>query len=351
MCSTGARRPARLCWHFDDFLRQDLKLFSDCLRSSGHRRLGIRVASPRIEFSVMRTPKLAAAGIAVLTASLLLAGHAEAQSFIQKVFGFGAPAAPAPSYGGPQTRTIPASRLYGRAPRRLYHSRPANDGSEDDVIGPPDNGGPYRTLCVRTCDGFYFPMRHNAVRKNFSSDVKSCRAACGSEARLFYYPVNSGSTDTMQDLAGGKYAELPHAFAYRKALVSGCSCKPVPWSQEAVTRHDQYAADEAVELAKDQAFLVTRAAHQAKSAIVAITAPEASAVASSTAASSESSESELQVVDTVANSAAVVPARPVTRKRSLRSQRAGVQRAQYKPTSWSPFSGGKSKYTWPGDAR
>lgn len=288
----------------------------------------------------MRTPKLAAAGIAVLTAALLLAGHAEAQSFIQKVFGFGAPAAPAPSYGGPQTRTIPASRLYGRAPRRFYQSRPANDGSEDDVIGPTDSGGPYRTLCVRTCDGFYFPMRHNAVRKNFSSDVKSCRAACGSEARLFYYPVNSGSTDTMQDLAGGKYAELPHAFAYRKALVSGCSCKPVPWSQEAAARHDQYATDEAIELAKDKAFLEARAAQQATSETVADSAPEA-----------DSADSKSQLAVTTANAAAVVPARPVTRKRNLRNARSAVQRAQYKPTSWSPFSGGKSKYTWPGDAR
>jgi Protein of unknown function (DUF2865) len=288
----------------------------------------------------MRTPKLAAAGFAVLTAALLLAGHAEAQSFIQKVFGFGAPAAPAPSYGGPQTRTIPASRFYGRTPRRLLQSRAANDGADDDEIGPPDSAGPYRTLCVRTCDGFYFPLRHNAVRKNFSSDVKSCRAACGSEARLFYYSVNGGSTDMMLDLAGRKYAELPHAFAYRKALVSGCTCKPVPWSQEAVARHDQYAADEAVELAKDKVFLEARATQQATSETVAVSAPE-----------TDPAEFKPQLAVTADNAAAGVAARPVTRKRSLRSQRAGVQRAQYKPSSWSPFSSGKNKYTWPGDAR
>lgn len=299
----------------------------------------------------MRTPKMAAACVAGLMAALLLAGAAEAQSFIQKVFEFGAPAAPVRSYGSPQTRTIPASRFYDRTPRRFYQSQPANDGAEDDLIGPPDSGGPYRTLCVRTCDGFYFPLRHNAVRKNFSSDVKSCRAACGPEARLFYYPVNSGSTDTMRDLAGRKYAELPHAFAYRKALVSGCTCKPVPWSQEAAVRHDQYAADEAIELAKDKVFLEAIAAQQAKPASDTVTAPEASAVASSVAVDSESSEPDLQVAVTAADAPLAVPARPVTRKRSLRSQRVGIQRAQYKPSSWSPFSAGKNKYTWPGDAR
>ena len=116
-------------------------------------------------------------------------------------------------------------------------------------------------------------------------------------------------------------------------------------------RHDQYAADEAVELAKDKAFLEARATQQTKPSSEDFTAPEAPAVASSTAADSESSEPDLQVAVTAADAPLAVPARPVTRKRSLRSQRVGMQRAQYKPSSWSPFSAGKNKYTWPGDAR
>lgn len=174
------------------------------------------------------------------TCAIALAPPAQAQSFFQKLFGTGSGNAPRPAAHVP-ARPLPAVRFQHRSERRWH---PRSESAEEE-IGPPDSGGPYRTVCVRACDGYYFPLRQSAWRRNFSSDVKSCRNACGDEARLFYYPVNGGSTDTMTDLAGRAYSEMPYAFSYRKALVSGCTCKPAPWSREEVARHQSYAAEAA----------------------------------------------------------------------------------------------------------
>lgn len=173
--------------------------------------------------------------------SILLAPPAIAQSFFQKLLGFDS--APPAAVARPQARTMPAYKFRNRAVPR---PAPRDEGAEgdEDIIGPPDSGGPYRTMCVRACDGFYFPLRHNARRRNFAQDAKSCRAACGEEARLFYYPVQAGSVQTMVDLAGRPYKSLPTAFGYRKALVNGCSCKPAPWTYEAAARHRSYAEEE-----------------------------------------------------------------------------------------------------------
>jgi Protein of unknown function (DUF2865) len=179
--------------------------------------------------------------------SIALAPPAVAQSFFQKLFGFGSGQATPQATARPQSRVIPSHRFEYR-PRPNQQSYPGSD----DEIGPPDSGGPYRTMCVRSCDGFFFPLRHNAKRRNFAADAMSCRSACGTEARLFYYSLNGGSTETMVDLAGRKYKDLPHAFGYRKALVQGCACKPVPWSYEEAARHRQYeAADAAAAAAKE----------------------------------------------------------------------------------------------------
>ena len=116
---------------------------------------------------------------------------------------------------------------------------------------PYENGGyeedyaTYRTLCVRLCDGFYFPISDGVRRERLYSDSHQCSQRCDGEARLFYYPTTGGSPEAMIDLSGHRYADLPNAFRYRKALVNGCTCRPAPWSQEAAARHERYAAEAA----------------------------------------------------------------------------------------------------------
>jgi hypothetical protein len=98
-------------------------------------------------------------------------------------------------------------------------------GDRSDVAGP-SVPATYRTLCVRLCDGFYFPISFAVPESGFNRDAEQCRASCGPEARLFYHLNPGGSVETMFDLAGRAYSALPTAFTYRKTLVAGCSCRP-----------------------------------------------------------------------------------------------------------------------------
>ena len=45
----------------------------------------------------------------------------------------------------------------------------------------------------------------------------------------------------MRDLDGNSYGASATAFAYRKGLVNGCACRPMPWSDSERARHERYA--------------------------------------------------------------------------------------------------------------
>jgi len=94
--------------------------------------------------------------------------------------------------------------------------------------GPPDTsaGDTYRTLCVRTCDGYYFPISYSAQPARFPEDEKTCQAMCPAAEVTLYTHRNPGE-DVNQAIstAGRNYTELPTAFAYRKTFNASCSCK------------------------------------------------------------------------------------------------------------------------------
>ncbi|MDB5619630.1 DUF2865 domain-containing protein, partial [Tardiphaga sp.] len=48
--------------------------------------------------------------------------------------------------------------------------------------------GTYRTVCVRTCDGSYFPISFATVQSRFADDERTCKSLCpASDANLFSY--------------------------------------------------------------------------------------------------------------------------------------------------------------------
>ncbi len=105
-----------------------------------------------------------------------------------------------------------------------------------------DAGASFRTLCVRLCDGYYFPISFSAPASGLARDAQQCAASCGEDARLFYHANPGGSVDTMTDLSGRAYKELPTAFRYRASLVRGCSCRPQPQAAAGVHRGESRAA-------------------------------------------------------------------------------------------------------------
>lgn len=101
--------------------------------------------------------------------------------------------------------------------------------------------GAYRTVCVRTCDGFYWPVSDAAPMSRFQRDKGVCEASCEQPAHLYYQPAGVTDAGKLVSLDGKSYRVLPGAFAYRKSLEPSCRCKADPWSQGEVERHRLYA--------------------------------------------------------------------------------------------------------------
>ena len=84
----------------------------------------------------------------------------------------------------------------------------------------------YRTICVRSCDGFYFPVSFSTLPSHFPQDAEVCGQKCAAPSELYYYPNPGGSVDQSVALASQEpYVKQKFAFRYRKEYVSGCSCK------------------------------------------------------------------------------------------------------------------------------
>jgi len=101
----------------------------------------------------------------------------------------------------------------------------------------------YRTVCVRLCDGYYYPVSPSTTRGRFRKDAAKCASSCAAPTRLYYHRA-AGKTEDMVDLKGRKYTRLRTAFLYRTADTSGkssCQCRPDPWSQQSKDRHKIYA--------------------------------------------------------------------------------------------------------------
>ncbi len=99
----------------------------------------------------------------------------------------------------------------------------------DPGLDPYSQTGPgyatYRTICVRLCDGYYFPISYATVPDAFSRDANACSSQCAAPTELYYYQNPGAEVEQAMSLAGAPYTKLKTAWLYRKELVKGCSCK------------------------------------------------------------------------------------------------------------------------------
>ncbi len=99
-------------------------------------------------------------------------------------------------------------------------------GTVHDVNGDGAPAGTYHTVCVRTCDGYYFPISYSTVPTRFADDENTCKRLCPAADVTLYSFRNPGEQMEQAVSEGGaQYTALPNAFRYRKELVVGCSCR------------------------------------------------------------------------------------------------------------------------------
>ena len=122
---------------------------------------------------------------------------------------------------GPQYRSAALQGQQGGFFDRLF-------GGNGGVFSAPSGqmGGTFRTICVRTCDGFYFPISFETTPDRFRDDEATCQRMCpAAEVPLYTYHNPGEDVPQAVSLNGRLYTELPTAFSYRKALNPACSCR------------------------------------------------------------------------------------------------------------------------------
>jgi hypothetical protein len=134
--------------------------------------------------------------------------------------------------------------------QQIAATPPPRSGLLDSLFGPksvftPGNGsssdapslpsGTFRTICVRTCDGFYYPISAATSSARFADDEKACRASCPATEVQLYSHRNPGESinEAVSVSTQQPYTAMPNAFRYRTALDQTCSCRRPgeSWSQ------------------------------------------------------------------------------------------------------------------------
>lgn len=101
----------------------------------------------------------------------------------------------------------------GAAPQANAFADPSASASSP----VPGSSSRYTAYCVRTCDGRYFPL----TARGGTTPAQMCQSFCPASATKVF---SGGSIDYAVGTNGERYADLPNAFAYRKALKADCTC-------------------------------------------------------------------------------------------------------------------------------
>jgi hypothetical protein len=125
-------------------------------------------------------------------------------------------------------------------------------GNNNNPAAPPNadlgpQSGTYRTVCVRTCDGSYFPISFATVPGRFSDDEKTCKAECpATDAALYAYRNPGEDMNQAVSTSGAPYTALPNAFRYRQEFTPTCACKAAgqTWSDALKNVDDKAIAEQ-----------------------------------------------------------------------------------------------------------
>ncbi len=126
--------------------------------------------------------------------------------------------------------------LFGvRAPDPTTGLREVPVGPGDEMLDPGyeeglesdarPRGGPV-AICVRGCDGGFFPITYSARGADLDDLNSLCKAMCpGTEAKLYTQSQWKG-LDSAISIDGEPYADHPNARKFEKTFDASCSCKP-----------------------------------------------------------------------------------------------------------------------------
>ncbi len=107
-------------------------------------------------------------------------------------------------------------------------SLPAQPDLPEEMLSPPtDDGdqgarGGSQAICVRTCDGGFFPLGYSRHHEGLE---ELCHALCPNAETSVYTRNPDSDIGTAASLDGAAYRDLANAFKFEKTFDPSCTCK------------------------------------------------------------------------------------------------------------------------------
>jgi Protein of unknown function (DUF2865) len=195
-----------------------------------------------------------------------------------------------------------ANAVQQQGPGNFLNNLFGNNNNNSPGQPPADVGpqsGTYRTVCVRSCDGAYFPISFATVPGRFPDDEKTCKALCpAAEANLYAYRNPGEDMNQAVSISGQPYSSSPNAFRFRQEFNPSCACKAAgqTWSDALKSIDDKAAAEQQGDIivTEESAKKMSRApvkqppAPAKKGTTSATTAPDTAPTPATTTAASTS---------------------------------------------------------------
>ncbi len=122
---------------------------------------------------------------------------------------------------------------------------PEEEQPQTPVYRSIDPNGRYRSVCVRLCDGFFYPISYSTYSGHLGQEAQECQSTCAAPAELYVYRNPGQEIEQAISLNGSAYMDLPVALKYRKEYIKGCSCKQAEYNPTDIEAANKQAEAEA----------------------------------------------------------------------------------------------------------
>lgn len=133
---------------------------------------------------------------------------------------------------------------------RVPSTDPEYGDSQFVDLGGAAMNGTFRTMCVRTCDGAYFPVSSHASTLDFRRDAQVCSMMCpGTETELYFHAIRQESAEMRSTVSGRPYDDMPNAYHFRTEQPADrgqCGCNFSLYYKEMMRREAYVKAPESL---------------------------------------------------------------------------------------------------------
>ena len=202
-----------------------------------------RVHTPSSRYRLALSSGFVIASIGMATVVIGQAG--QAQDFLGALSNlFAAPQVAAPQVYATgsvirQARRSPHRASYADAAAPRRHSRSHQVAERGDSEDASVRLG-HASICVRTCDGFAFPVGAFHGEGDIAAHEATCRSECpGAQTALYVLPNSSSAIDeAVEARTGQAYSKKAAGFHYTTYLDQSCSCHPKDGNRISSLLHD-----------------------------------------------------------------------------------------------------------------